>query len=475
MKVLLRGSPMGIVTQFYEKYLMARGESLETSNEINKAFLHKIFICGSYECVALTVLSNIVVYLSLKTLPHDDMLNYWFICVMIFFVQRILVSMTFKDGGAYLFFVWVKEITQELIALMIFTLGVLWLALLAIVFFNPVYTVHSKLLVSGFLLLYTSGALSIYAIMPIWGTVFVPTVFIPIALTLFSYGWFGIIYGLMILGYTFALLGLSYRSYHTQFQSIYQKYEIEKLAHQLDKLARTDKLTGVTNRVYLDEIMGFALKNAQRNNSKVAILYFDFDRFKYINDTYGHHVGDELLKGIAQRFKKFIRETDEIFRIGGDEFLLMITNIHSRKSVEKFAQDILILLEKPYNLDGHEIVSNASIGISLYPDNNNIPDILVTQADEAMYIAKSQGGRNFVFFDSIPEDLKKKTIGVLSSQPKAKRTRKRNSRTSQIEPEIPSPEMLNAEESPKKTEGFKKKIDIPDCDGCNLVVDLEGE
>lgn len=424
---------MGIITKVYEKYIRWRGESPETCRLIERGFLDKNFAQDNYGCPILTTFSTVGIYVVLLLFPHNVWLHYWFICAMVFYAQRGLMTFAYRDGGTRFFFKWYPYVTHELLAALGFVQAVLCLSLLGIVFFDPIYPIQSKIAVMGFLLIFTPASLSVYYIIPMWGTFFILTVYVAVAIVLLFQGWLLAIAGLFILAYALAMLALSYRSYNIQFQAIYQKYEIQKLAEELDKLARTDKLTGVTNRLFLDEKMSAAFKQMDRIESNVAVLFLDFDRFKYINDTYGHRVGDELLKSVVQRLKSSIRETDEIFRIGGDEFVLMLTNVQNRDSVAKFASDLISVLDHPYVIKGKSIVSNVSIGISLYPiDKKTTPEEILHYADVAMYKSKEKGGRAYTFYDPSLEIVEKKGVKKTTTRKNTKPVKKTQSRTQNL-------------------------------------------
>lgn len=425
---------MGIITRAYEKYILWKGTSLGRCRLIERGFLDRNFAQNNYGCPILTTLSTIGIYLVLMMFPHNNLLHWWFGAAMIFYIQRVVMTFSYKDGGTRFFFKWYPYVTHEILAVLGLVQAILCLGLLAIVFFDPLYPIQSKIAVMVFLLVFTPASLSIYYIIPMWGTFFILTIYLIVAAVLMFQGWLLAITGLFILAYALAMLGLSYRSYNIQFQAIYQKFEIQELADQLDRLARTDKLTGVTNRLFLDEKMEAAFRQVDRTEANVAILFLDFDRFKFINDTYGHHVGDELLKGVVQRLKKCIRETDEIFRIGGDEFVIMLTNVQDRESVAKFSTDLIQVLDAPYIIEGISVVSNVSIGIGIYPiDKKTTPEEILHFSDLSMYKSKERGGKTYTFYDPIfsAEEAAGKTAKKPSTRDAKPPVKKRQSRTVQ--------------------------------------------
>lgn len=166
-------------------------------------------------------------------------------------------------------------------------------------------------------------------------------------------------------------------------------------------LAFYDPLTRLPNRLALveqfnkyvaqDKRKNYNQKNKGITNSKMAVLFFDLNKFKPVNDTYGHVVGDKLLKEVAKRTSDSIRDSDIIARFGGDEFICVITDIKTETDVEKCCQRLQDAFALPYDIDGNQIEVGASIGISIYPDEGTAFDTLVSKADKAMYYAKKQG------------------------------------------------------------------------------------
>jgi diguanylate cyclase (GGDEF)-like protein len=160
-------------------------------------------------------------------------------------------------------------------------------------------------------------------------------------------------------------------------------------------LASHDAMTGLANRASFNERLKDALKYAQRDRHLVAVHVLDLDRFKSINDTLGHHVGDLLLKEVGRRLQSHIRETDLAARLGGDEFVIIQTHLAEAAAAEVLADKIVVELSLPYHLDGQEVYSGTSMGIALFPDHAQDPGELVKLADLALYEAKNQGRMNY--------------------------------------------------------------------------------
>ena len=163
-------------------------------------------------------------------------------------------------------------------------------------------------------------------------------------------------------------------------------------------LANHDPLTGLANRARFLERLHEALLNADRDNSQCALLLLDLDRFKAINDTLGHHAGDQLLKDVAARLLNCVRETDTVSRLGGDEFVVILTRLKSLQSAEVIAENIIRDLGRPFEVEGHKVNSGASIGIAMYPQDGGEAGDLLQKADLAMYRAKSSGRNRYRVF-----------------------------------------------------------------------------
>ena len=170
----------------------------------------------------------------------------------------------------------------------------------------------------------------------------------------------------------------------------------ERLYH----LAHYDSLCDLPNRMLFYDRLRQSLSRSKRNDQKLAVMFLDLDGFKEVNDEYGHGVGDELLQQVSKRLIITLRESDTVARIGGDEFTLIINDIESVDSVSVIASKILSTLQETYRLHASEFNVSASIGISLFPDNSEDMNMLVKQADIAMYKAKNEGKNRFEFFDT---------------------------------------------------------------------------
>lgn len=188
------------------------------------------------------------------------------------------------------------------------------------------------------------------------------------------------------------------------FNDITSKKESEKKIHQL---AYYDHLTTLPNRSLFYDRVAQAIRMAIREGGKLGILFIDLDNFKHINDTHGHLIGDRFLIKVADILRSCVREEDTVARLGGDEFVLLLEGLCDSQGASAVAKNILSHLVGAMNVDGHELSSGASIGISIFPDDGNKLDELIKRADSAMYNAKEGGKNDYRFFTA---DMNEKVI-----------------------------------------------------------------
>jgi diguanylate cyclase (GGDEF)-like protein len=177
-----------------------------------------------------------------------------------------------------------------------------------------------------------------------------------------------------------------------------QALRLEQASADLQHLVTHDALTGLPNRVSFLDRLGREIAHAERDGGTFAVLGVDLDRFKVINDTLGHGPGDQLLMEIAHRLSLAVRAVDTVARTGGDEFLLLITGIREPADAAVVAAKIVSVLDQSVTISATEVLTTASVGISLYPTDGTDSDSLVAHADEAMYFAKQSGRNRFHFF-----------------------------------------------------------------------------
>ena len=167
---------------------------------------------------------------------------------------------------------------------------------------------------------------------------------------------------------------------------------------RIEHLAHHDALTGLPNRASFAGLLSAAMRNARRLGGAFAVVFIDLDRFKLVNDTLGHDAGDQLLREVARRLQEALRESDIVARLGGDEFVALLQDARDARAVEGVVQKLLLALERPLNIQGHECGISASIGISLYPEHGADQRTLMKKADLAMYCAKEAGRNAYRFY-----------------------------------------------------------------------------
>ncbi len=187
----------------------------------------------------------------------------------------------------------------------------------------------------------------------------------------------------------------AFRGYRGVGTNITEKKRAEA---QIRELAEYDFLTGLPNRMLLGARFDFAQRQVQRHGEGMSLLFIDLDRFKNINDSLGHHVGDQILAEMARRLIQSVRTTDTVARHGGDEFIVLLPGVTDSTHLAHIAETLLAKLGEPYQLDAHELTVTPSIGITVWPADGEDLNALIKNADLAMYHSKSEGRNQFSFF-----------------------------------------------------------------------------
>ena len=202
--------------------------------------------------------------------------------------------------------------------------------------------------------------------------------------------------------------GRSFRA--TLFTDARHQVALREAYARLNDLVTTDPLTGLPNRLLAEDRLRLSVTLAQRDARPIAVLFVDLDRFKLINDTLGHAVGDDLLQQVAGRLRHAIRESDTVARIGGDEFVVILHAITNAADAERVAQSILDAMSAAFVLAGHEVFLAASLGIAVYPEHGDSGETLVSHADLAMYRAKADGGNSYRLYAPIMSEQSRERL-----------------------------------------------------------------
>ncbi|MEW9860611.1 EAL domain-containing protein [Pseudomonas putida] len=220
----------------------------------------------------------------------------------------------------------------------------------------------------------------------------------------------------------------------THFVAVFA--DISSIKHaqaKLDYQAHHDPLTGLPNRTLFENRLQGVLTCAQVSNRQGAVLFLDLDRFKHINDSLGHPVGDLLLKGIAQRLKEQVRDVDTVARLGGDEFIILLPGLHKPSDASTIANKLLACFNAPFQAGEHEFFTSASIGISLYPQDGTDVSTLIRNADTAMYRSKAKG-RNRV--EAYTRDLTAQASERIALEHELRRAVERNEMSLCFQPKL---------------------------------------
>jgi len=182
---------------------------------------------------------------------------------------------------------------------------------------------------------------------------------------------------------------------------------IQKAKDELSYQAEHDTLTGLPNRfLYFDQLRQ-AIQRTSRSHQKIAVIFIDLDRFKEINDSLGHEMGDKIVKLLGERLKSEIRQVDTIARFGGDEFIILIESVTDLTNIAEIIEKIILSMQSPFNLENHQLHLTLSAGISIYPDDGEDAETLIRNADTAMYRAKDEGRNTYQFYT---KEMTQKTI-----------------------------------------------------------------
>ncbi len=368
---------------------------------------------------------GILTYLILLIFEHDWLLHLWVMLYALLYGFRFLFRYLYLQ--AKLLTKKSKQIRYSSIQIIIWGAmsALSWVFLFFIVIQG--YPIQSKIITFLALFLFSSATHLRYSLMPLWNLSFISVLCIPICLWLIFQGpaYILVSFGIMVYGIFMIITASSYFKMH--FDALFLQHQKEHILSNLasskkkmekanEKLKRTNKnlleeikhrhvveekltiiashdnLTGLPNRVLLQDRINQVILSSKREGKYCGILFIDLDRFKLINDTHGHPFGDVFLQLVAQRLKQLLREEDTISRIGGDEFIVLISNLKREKDILPIAQKVNNALGKPYDLQNYKLICTASIGVSIFPSGGTTSDELIRHADIAMYRAKKKGG-----------------------------------------------------------------------------------
>jgi diguanylate cyclase (GGDEF)-like protein/PAS domain S-box-containing protein len=174
--------------------------------------------------------------------------------------------------------------------------------------------------------------------------------------------------------------------------------KVKESQEKLDHLAHHDPLTALPNRLLFHDRLHHAIQRSTRGNEQLALLFIDLDRFKNVNDTLGHHIGDELLQQVAKALSSKLRDGDTLARLGGDEFIVLLEDVDGQYGASQVAEKLVAMFEQPFMVAGHELFVTCSVGVSLFPGDASDLNMLIRNADVAMYQAKARGRNGYRFY-----------------------------------------------------------------------------
>lgn len=181
--------------------------------------------------------------------------------------------------------------------------------------------------------------------------------------------------------------------------------EVSSRTADLYRRANYDSLTHLPNRAHLHDILENMIQGTEHKGSVFSLLFLDLDGFKAVNDTQGHHIGDELLRHVSGRLISSVREGDIVSRLGGDEFVVLLAETENQTEVEDVCQRIINEVSRPYWFEGQEVRTSTSIGVSMFPQDSKLASELIETADEALYVSKSKGKRTFRFYNDVKQEV----------------------------------------------------------------------
>lgn len=258
----------------------------------------------------------------------------------------------------------------------------------------------------------TAGAVPLNSHISETAIVFLLAALLPLVVHFFSFSnTLYLLFDFTVLVFAASLILLVFRTHRFIYDALYLRFENDDLLielknakeqleitnKRLQQEATHDPLTHIANRHLFEVILQDALNQAERKKQNLALFYIDLDKFKEVNDTYGHHAGDELLLVVISRIKNILRDTDTVARLGGDEITIILENATHLEKIAETADRICKSIAKPIKVDGTDTQVFASIGISMYPSDGTDIKKLIAVADKAMYFVKENGGNSFHF------------------------------------------------------------------------------
>lgn len=378
------------------------------SAKVEIALVENIYQQARIGFAVSIICSTMVVIFSLYANTDITILFTWYFAFIMVVLARIILYKLFIERT--------RKKTHIKIWRNLFTVGallggIMW-GFTGTSFFLPVHASLEQTFILVILAGITAGAVPLNSHISETAIVFLLAALLPLVVHFFSFSnTLYLLFDFTILVFATSLILLVFRTHRFIYDALYLRFENDDLLielksakeqleitnKRLQQEATHDPLTHVANRHLFEVILQDAINQAERKKQNLALFYIDLDKFKEVNDTYGHHAGDQLLLVVIARIKNILRDTDTVARLGGDEITIILENATHLEKIAEIADRICKSIAKPIKVDGTDTHVFASIGISMYPSDGTDIKNLIAVADKAMYFVKENGGNSFHF------------------------------------------------------------------------------
>ncbi|HQM86236.1 MAG TPA: diguanylate cyclase [Methylotenera sp.] len=369
---------------------------------IKSAQLQQLLDANGRSLVSSTLLAALVAYFQryLVALPT---VSTWLILIVLVNVGRLFMAWSYKRHQVSDNFLITKRLRQFRIGL--FVSAFLWGS--SSIILSPSNELQHQMLLIFVLTGMTAGAVISYSVDKVSAIIFMLLTLVPMLVRLFLVG-DSVAMAMSVSGFLYVIFMIASigNINRNLIESITLRFEAVERENEIKQLAFYDSLTNLPNRRLLFDRLEHALIMSARTGRRGALLFLDLDYFKNLNDNHGHFMGDLLLQQVAERLLSCVRESDTVARLGGDEFVVMLEDlsedrIEAMQQVEVLGEKIVIALNRPYHLNALQHHCSTSIGIAMFGEHGNSNEVLLKNADEAMYQAKKAGRNLVIMFDGL--------------------------------------------------------------------------
>lgn len=369
---------------------------------IKSAQLQQLLDANGRSLVSSTLLAALVAYFQryLVALPT---VSTWLILIVLVNIGRLFMAWSYKRHQVNDNFLITKRLRQFRIGL--FVSAFLWGS--SSIILSPSNELQHQMLLIFVLTGMTAGAVISYSVDKVSAIIFMLLTLVPMLVRLFLVG-DSVAMAMSVSGFLYVIFMIASigNINRNLIESITLRFEAVERENEIKQLAFYDSLTNLPNRRLLFDRLEHALIMSARTGRRGALLFLDLDYFKNLNDNHGHFMGDLLLQQVAERLLSCVRESDTVARLGGDEFVVMLEDlseerIEAMQQVEVLGEKIVIALNRPYHLNALQHHCSTSIGIAMFGEHGNSNEVLLKNADEAMYQAKKAGRNLVIMFDGL--------------------------------------------------------------------------